>query len=242
MSNIKILDWDSQFFGFKVASFSPENLSENEFKQSIKKMKLNGITLVYGFVNVDDQRIEQIFKQCGGYLVSTNITFQRLIDDSKQKFKVTQNIKITEYKDRTPTSSMYELSIQSGIYSRFKIDPKIKLNKFYELYKRWILNSVNKKIADVVYVARQHDDIVGMITLNKNGEMGEIGLIAVSPHVRGMGVGKALIQTSLLRFRREGCKFIQVVTQKNNVSAVRLYKHSGFHIKDMTAIYHLWLQ
>lgn len=83
--------------------------------------------------------------------------------------------------------------------------------------------------------------MLGFATLNrKNETLSEIGLIAVSKTSRGLGVGKKIINESIIKSKKAGFNEIQVVTQLDNIAAVSLYKSTNFKIKKVTNIYHFW--
>ena len=94
-------------------------------------------------------------------LTATN-NVARLVDQ-----KITFHIKINPYfisiidshieqfEHNFPSEQLINLSIQSGLYSRYKIDPDFKNNEFENLYLAWIENSVNKKIADHTFVKKE---------------------------------------------------------------------------------------
>ena len=53
---------------------------------------------------------------------------------------------IKEYTDMETNDELDGLAIQSGIYSRYKVDPNIAAEHFEKLYKLWILKSVNRTL------------------------------------------------------------------------------------------------
>lgn len=76
-----------------------------------------------------------------------------------------------------------DLAVSSGEWSRFRIDSNIPGSAYEAMFKAWIKNSVNRSIADEVFVAKDSEtgDIVGLITLKlKEGNITSIGLLAVS--------------------------------------------------------------
>ena len=136
---------------------------------------------------------------------------------------------------------MEKLAIQIGKYSRFGIDPRIPEDKLIDMYKRWIRNSVNRQIADAVFVAHQSGKVVGMVTVGKKNERGDIGLMAVDPGVRGGNLGVALVAVAQDWARRKGFRFAQVVTQGENIAACKLYEKCGYHIDKIEFFYHFWI-
>lgn len=59
-------------------------------------------------------------------------------------------------------------------------------------------------------------------------ERGHITQICVSPSVRGMGVGHALLRRSLLTLRDMGCRSASLTVTAANTGAVSLYERVGF--------------
>lgn len=52
--------------------------------------------------------------------------------------------------------------------------------------------------------------------------------LAVLPTMQGCGIGRALVQDLLMRFRERGTTSVTVNTQHNNVASLRLYQNLGF--------------
>jgi len=90
-------------------------------------------------------------------------------------------------------------------------------------------------------IARIDDEMAGVITLGQKNERGDIGLAAVKTKFRGKGIGKYLISASLKIFYEKGFPGIQVVTQKDNFHACKLYEHFGFYQESVYNVYHFWL-
>ena len=71
---------------------------------------------------------------------------------------------------------------------------------------------------------------------------GKIGLTGVDKNFRNKGVGTALIGAALHWFKINGAKRATVVTQGNNIPAMRLYSKCGFLTCDTMLWYHRWLE
>lgn len=91
-----------------------------------------------------------------------------------------------------------------------------------------------------VLIAKENDDLAGMITLGEKDGRGDIGLLAIDSKYRGKGIGMSLINAAENEFKKifkEG----QVVTQQDNQAACSLYEKSGYEIEKVESIYHIWL-
>jgi ribosomal protein S18 acetylase RimI-like enzyme len=83
---------------------------------------------------------------------------------------------------------------------------------------------------DGVFVAEDHDQVVGYISTRADREAG-LGLImniAVSPTYRGQGLGRVLIQHALDWFRSLGLSHAKIETLDQNPIGQHLYPSCGF--------------
>ena len=123
------------------------------------------------------------------------------------------------------------------------------MTKADELFEIWTKKSTLGEMADVVFVAHRaapDDAIVGMATVSRrHGHHvimvgGQIGLIAVHPDARGMGVGTALVHSANRWTISSGLSKGWVVTQRANTNACRLYERTGYKLHQMEDVYHFW--
>jgi dTDP-4-amino-4,6-dideoxy-D-galactose acyltransferase len=236
-SEFQILEWDSDFFGYKVARLQLKTLSaSSELDRLIKKLRDNQIKLTYLTVPDSDQQtlilLNDKFKP-----VTTNIVFSRTIT----KQDIGESSEVSEYNHDIPDNELYELALQAGHDSRYKLDTHFKNNEFERLYKLWIENSVNKSIADFTFVWRDNHVIKGFVTLKIKNDIGVIGLIAVDATMRGKGIGKKLLNAVFNCLAKKQVKYCEVATQKGNTGAVNFYKSAGFDVKSSDVYYHIWL-
>ena len=140
----KILEWDSSFFGFKVALISslPHELSE-----LLKKLTEEDVKLVYLFMPSKDQKANKIAEENGGTLVDEKIKFCKQIKKAELLPIDTDHIK--SYIFHPLNEKLISLALQSGIYSRYRLDSHFPEGTFEKLYKEWIEKSLAKKIADI---------------------------------------------------------------------------------------------
>lgn len=230
---VERLAWDSDFFGYEVGKIDLKkhiSLDFQEFLDSASKFKLVYIfskySINYDLINRVDEKI--IFEK--------TIDFQ--IEENNNK-----GIEVQSFNENDHSLlEIKKLALESGIYSRFYLDKNFKQNEFEKLYISWIEQSINKKIAfDVIVATDNNKTILGFITLNKKNEnIAEIGLVAVSEASRGKGIAKKLLNYSFKKAKKLGFETIQVVTQNENIPAMKLYESVGFEIKEKTFVYHYW--
>ena len=234
----ELLPWDTGFFGFKVARLSEAVQNSHNLDQILDSAKQDDISLIYGFFDPEEDLINGKAKDLGGLLVDEKITFAREI---KEPFGPKGLVPIVSYLNQPPSETLHALSIQSGEYSRYRVDPNISEKKFEELYRIWMQKSLSGTIANEVFVAEDQGAPVGMITLKHQKQTGEIKLIGVDYRSRGRHIGWDLVQHSIKWCLKRRCNTIEVVTQKANLTACRFYKKCGFHEKHTVNVYHFWI-
>jgi GNAT superfamily N-acetyltransferase len=124
--------------------------------------------------------------------------------------------------------------------SRFYYDGHFNISKCSLFYQKWIENSI-KSSDIVVFTARDIKIPIGYITCKiTKGNIGQIGLFAVSDKYRGKGIGKSLINRSLQWFKDNKCNKAIVVTQGRNIIGQKVYQKCNFFTEDIKIWFHKW--
>ena len=221
---MKILAWDSHFFGFKVAAITFEHKAQ--FLREITQDKSVKLCYVFSETVLNSQDLK---------LVDTKVVFTK-----KKLQKQDKNTKIISYAETQPSEALIQLSILSGAHSRFKKDSKIPVQKFEELYTLWITNAVNRTFANEVLILKDGLQTAGLVTLHKKEHIAEIGLLSVSENFQRKGYGKQLMKSAENWAFQNGCSQLNVATQKENLTATAFYNSCGYHLLNTTYIYHFW--
>jgi dTDP-4-amino-4,6-dideoxy-D-galactose acyltransferase len=237
----QLLSWDSDFFGFIVARIMPYRLTVSELKSMLDSLKNENVSLVYWASDPEDQESQEGARRLGGFLADRKVTYAIDLELGPQDLLVAAASRIEEYAEPTTTADLEHLAIQSGLFSRYNVDPRISKEQFERLYRHWIRKSVNRTLADTVFVAREGQRIVGMVTVVIKHGQGAIGLISVDERVRRKNIGVNLVRTAQRWAIESGCRHVQVVTQGDNIAGCRMYEKCGFHIKKIEYFYHFWL-
>ena len=237
-NQLQILEWDSSFFGYPVAKITASSITVEEITSLTSEARAKKIRLVYLFTDPTDQISNQSANATGAKLVDSKITFQIPVDPS---VVLTVDDHIEQIESGYPSKQLISLSIQSGLYSRYKIDPNFINNEFERMYLAWIENSVNKKIADHTFVYMEDGLELGFVTVKVRDSFGQIGLIAVDETSRGKSIGKKLVHAVIDLLVRQNIPELEVATQKNNADACNFYEKVGFKGMKEENIYHIWL-
>ena len=231
------LDWDSDFFGLEIAEAAGLSDPLADFPLIRPRMRDASFKLCYASASKSDDELARRAPRWGGRRINSRVTFRKQLDTAAPGGAICEMLGTPGDLDR---SDLNDLAIVAGEYSRFRVDRKFPSGGFYRLYERWMANSIAGQLADSIAVFRLDGRIRGMVTLQKKSETGVIGLIAVAEGHRGKSIGKSLMATSSHWFSSNGCTLAEVVTQGENIPAMKLYSNAGFQVVTHDDIYHFW--
>ena len=229
---IRTLQWDSDFFGLRIGR--ADILSKEDalsLAERLFELKRD-FDLLYVF---DPHNVG--FDANGARLVDEKILYSKPCEPRKQFPE------IAFFEGTSPSADLYRLALVSGGYSRFKLDERLPKGSYERLYTRWIENACPKEGTNKQILICQDTQGVakGMITIDHQGELGHIGLVAVDSDVQHQGIGGMIMSTLDGYLFSLGVKTLEVPTQKANSDACRWYKKNGFTIQSVLPIYHWWL-
>ena len=225
--NLSRLNWDSDFFGLNIGKLVLSG--EDDFLMS----DIDGL---------DDYDLVYIFATHGCHIpiVGANLVDCKVIYKKSISCNVEAKSNVVAFSENKPSSDLYELALQSGEYSRFRLDDKMPAGSYEKLYRRWIEQSVCKAMADEVLCYYYNGKIAGMVTVAIKDNVGSIGLVAVDSSCRGLGFGSALLESVDSYLYGKGVCAVEVATQLDNTKACSWYEKNGYVVDSMTDIYHWW--
>lgn len=232
----KYLPWDTDFLGFEVGEFRRGIQDLASFRLHLESIP-NNIDLVYMLTHPKFEKVPDKHELFLINRTSTKVSFSRRI---YKKEKDTDDSLISVFNGLIATPELHALAIRSGRYSRFNQDIYIPHNKFEQLYRLWIDNSVAGIIADAVLVAIIKGITVGMISLRVSDKTTIIGLLSVAESYSRQGIASKLLIAANNWAGEKGCDIITVVTQEENHGAMKLYKNTGFQVDYIEPFFHLW--
>ncbi|WP_242087564.1 GNAT family N-acetyltransferase [Aestuariivivens sediminis] len=224
---IDLLDWDSRFFNIKVGkaagitSFNAENYKSFD--------------LIY---LVQDITSPSIFLD--GYEAALRVTYvehEKTINTDL----LDNNTGIISYNSSEHSiKQLHDLAVLSGQFSRYNLDPNFDKITFERFYRTWINNSIHTDFADDILIYLVDNRIVGFVTYKIQSNNAKIGLIAVNPIYQGKGIGTFLIMGLENILLKKDIISLKVVTQKENIKALKFYEKFGFSISSTYSISHYW--
>lgn len=233
-SDLQVLEWDTNFFGFGVCKVQADHASGVE--QAIAGARTAGMKLAYWFVDPDDADAARTATAINAMLVDRKVTYLLELGQAAPAAVDARIERATEV-----SGQLRALALQSGKYSRYKIDPNFGHGAFERMYTIWLERAVAGAIAKDVLVFKEGGRELGFATVGVKNGRANIGLIAVDAEARGKGIGVHLVNTALAKAKEWGIAQIDVVTQKDNAGACRFYERCGFTQEKIEHIYHVWL-
>lgn len=232
---ITFAQWDSDNFGIKVgnAVLKDSYVGHSTLDQIVAKAHDQKYDLVYA----KDCYIEPELLCDKVILADEKVIYCQTIFDPS-RFKIDENVISVIH--RPLNDNLLRLSVRSGMFSRYKVDPNLPDGVFETLYRLWIEKSLSGALASDVLAYCIDDVEKGMLTFKNNGNTTEIGLVAVDADCSGCGVGSRLMNTFLSKCNA-GAK-VEVATQRRNHGACHFYEKNGFVVQRIINIYHIWLK
>ena len=229
----EFLEWDTQFFGFRIARITADILSTEELSSVLHWCRAERIRCLYWLVAIGERSAIQMAEEHRFALVDIRVTLEMKPKPTQRR---STRVRLAR-EDDLPT--LLRIAGSAHTDSRFYSDPNFPRERCDELYRVWVEKSV-KGYAERVLVAEEENGPAGYITCHRNDYNGSIGLMAVADWARGRGLGDELVASSVDFFAASGASFVSVVTQARNISAQRLYQRSGFLTRSVQLWYHRW--
>jgi len=220
--------FDSELFGFPVAKIISIKNEKSQKKQLeiidslLKEFKQKKIKYATFRLPTDNFQLIQSLEKSGFIIVDEIIAMEQ--KEFALVKKTESQIRIAALED---LADLKKISLTVFKYNRFFNDKIIPVKKANELFSKWIENSLKKIAADEVLVWDEKDEVLGYVTIQKNGH---IPLIAVSSKAQGRKIARKLIIGALSQFSKWNSKSIKIETQITNIPAIRSYQSCGFKI------------
>jgi ribosomal protein S18 acetylase RimI-like enzyme len=229
-----LLEWDSNFFGLKIARLLGHNLTSETWPLVEDWCIQQRVSCLYFLAAADHAETVRTAESNSFRLVDIRVTLEQPIPEI---ISATPSVRPFEPSD---IAGLREIARDSHRDSRFFFDPNFDAARCSDLYETWIERST-QGWANATLVTGSPGQPSGYLTchLNPSGT-GSIGLVAVAQQHRGKGLGRQLADASLNYFRQSGMERASVVTQGRNIDSQRLYQKCGFRTQSQLLWFHRW--
>jgi dTDP-4-amino-4,6-dideoxy-D-galactose acyltransferase len=238
VSACRFLEWDSEFFGFRIARIQQSRLDKEALAQSLAWCRRERIDCLYFLADPDPLTIA-LAEAAQFHLVDIRVTLEARRQDAPPPAAG------ASIRPWMPADIGRLRSIAASAHrdSRFYRDGHFPEKRCDDLYSTWIEQSCGAD-GTQVFVAEFEQRAAGYVSCHAAdhataGE-GSIGLLGVADDARDRGFGRNLVLHALEWFRNRSIPSVTVVTQGHNVAAQRLYQKAGFTTRSEQLWYHYW--
>ncbi|KAA9332275.1 GNAT family N-acetyltransferase [Hymenobacter busanensis] len=238
------LPWDSAFFGFGVGQLSGHEISPAQAQELLTAAP--ALRLVYWLVDPADALTQATAEQAGLSPVDHKLTFERRIGGISYPRPMSGPAATADGAVKQvppspePGPALAALARRSGVWSRFRLDPRLPAGSFERLYDTWLRQDLHADNGAVVLATGEAGHETGLLTLTPNLPVASIGLLAVAETAQRRGLGRQLLAAAEAQARRWGADTLRVVTQRANRPACALYQQYGFELRREQLVYHWW--
>ena len=88
------------------------------------------------------------------------------------------------------------------------------------------------RVDELIFVATEHDKIIGAVLAGYDGHRGWLYLVAVDETMRRRGLGSRLVRHVVEALKGLGCIKINLQVRPTNSEVVAFYKALGFKVED----------
>lgn len=185
-NKLQIAEWDTNFFGFKVARLDNSNLDKELLNKCIERAKKEQIACIYC---LSDLKNENLLESFGFRRIDERIEYTQEI----KSFENSEDVRIENATDDdVPELKRIASKSFRGI-SRFYKDPHFNQEKIDNLYEKWIEKLIKEKNSKILII-RKNGNIVAFIGISLKDREGIIELIAVDEKFKHNGYGELLIR------------------------------------------------
>ena len=232
------LDWDSRFFALRIARLNCARLDEAIVSRSRQWCKANQIDCLYFLADADHAQTPRLAEANGFRFTDVRVTLAQSPARSAPAAAISDGVRLAREDDLAVLRPIARTGHRD---TRFYFDEHFDRAKCDLLYETWIENSF-RGFAQAVLVADVNGKPAAYLTCHLKEDESQIGLMGVSEHQQGKGLGTKLVQHFLAWSRERGAQRATVVTQGRNLGAQRLYQRNGFITVGLQLWYHLWFE
>jgi dTDP-4-amino-4,6-dideoxy-D-galactose acyltransferase len=234
----ELLEWDSTFFGVRVARIEGRELTTPAARAAVTWCREQRVDCCYLRSDADDIVTQRSAGDEGFRFVDVRMTLDCELAETTTS-EAHDGIRTARPAD---IPELRTIATYNHRNTRFYADEHFARERCDELYATWIEKSV-EGWAQRVLVADYGAGAVGYLTLHlKPQAHGEIGLVGVARDSQGRGIGRQLVETAIAWLRQKGLLAASVVTQGRNIGAQRLYQACGFRTRSLELWHHRWFE
>ena len=198
----------------------------------MEKAAASGDAFFFAKLPGTDAAAAAALEAAGFRQVDTQVTLERGAEPAATAPRV--KVRPAEPRDR---DAVLDIAGTSFRFSRFHQDPRIGLTAAHAVKRAWAANCLDGRRGEEVLVALDQDRPAGFLAVLLAQGAAIIDLIAVAAQNQRRGIGGALVDAFIGRWRNRATR-LRVGTQQANTASLRLYEGRGFRAAGTTRVLH----
>jgi len=235
-----IIPWDTEIFGFPVASFrigSGERVPEVAAFQSAftRWARLQGVVVCSAVLAPAHSLWRNLLSQTGFEFVDLSLQVTLSLSGAKLP-PVRSSLRLAVPEDH---AAIEEIAAGSFSHGRYHADPRFPQNLADRRYAHWVRNAlVHPNEVDRVYVLEEGGKVAGFYHVTVEGDLSDLRLAAVAPEWKNTMLGVDLYIAMLHELRQGKVRRIVTSISAMNTSILNLYSTLGFRFSTPEIVYH----
>ncbi|MCX6993631.1 MAG: GNAT family N-acetyltransferase [Kiritimatiellaeota bacterium] len=238
----QFLQWDTDFFGFRIARAAVPALDSRIIKEIYNWCANQRIACLYFIAGAEDRQTIRQAESNGFRLVEIRLNVERSLRDwnPDTRPRTAADVLIRGAKP-ADVPICQDIARTSYVDSRYYFDEHFSEEKCQAYYATWVKKSLEGGV-ELALVAEKNNEVVGYITgvLSKDKPEARYELTGVRETARKTGVGQELFRAGLDWFVRHNIEHVWLATQGRNVPTQRMVQRSGFITRSCLLYYHKW--
>lgn len=232
-----LLPWDSEIFGFPVASYrlAPEfsAVRARLAAEFHSWMTRRAVSLCACAIPAADACGKAVLPELGFRFVDVGLEARLPNLQTARLPEQRIGVRLAAPEDGPALEALAARSFQHG---RYFADALFPAELAQRRYQRWMAHALASQ--DCVYVLGEDSRIDGFLHLVRDGQTADLRLAAVAPEVQTTGLGVYLYVSVFHELKKLGVRRIVTSISAANTAVLNLYATSGFRFSNPEAIYH----
>lgn len=237
-SGCRLLQWDSEFFGRRIARIEPARISAAGMPAAEAWCASQHIDCAYLLADADDHATCASAQAHGYSVVDIRVNLESAAPASAPSLGRADGPLVRAARS-DDVETLEAVARESHRDTRFYMDGHFDHPRCDQMYQLWIAKSC-RGWADRVFVVEVDGSAAGYVTCHLADRVGRIGLLGVADAARGRGAGSALIAAAVRWFADQDALRVTVATQARNLAALRLYQRAGLTVASIQLWFHKW--
>lgn len=231
--------WDSELFGVDVYELRSVMITEagesEKLRESVESIPaLLGASICCLRLEPDQGRESFLFQRAGFLFVEYSL---KLVQRRLSTFKPLARSMPLKPSSPSDLPTLLDIGKTAFTEERMCRDERFPQEMVAARYANWIRNSAENG-RDTVLVSATVSPPHGFVIVREEGSEAQFILAAVTPALRGSGVGALIISSAVDHMKGQGAKTGSTTVSSNNVPVLRVWESLGFIVQRGEQVLH----